>query len=315
MPAAHVDMTQVGIGLRGPHVQALLDLRPALGCVQVHSENYFAQGGAALQTLYEVRGHYAVSLHGVGLSLGSACGVDEAHLRQLAQLAHRIEPLRVSDHASFARVVNPGTASGPPQAVHAGDLLPLPLTGSAQDVLVHNIQQVQDTLRRPLLIENLSAYMAYEDDDLNEVDFLVGACRRSGCQLLLDLNNLVVNGLNRVRRQAWVTGGALPDPAQMLQQARAQALDWVWSLPPEVVGEVHLAGFRWPTSPDHLVIDDHSQRVSPTVWDVYDQALAHLGRLPTVIEWDTDLPPLAVLLDDARLAGEHLAACVDAAEP
>jgi uncharacterized protein (UPF0276 family) len=171
-------------------------------------------------------------------------------------------------------------------------------------VLVSNIQQVQERLKRPILIENLSAYFSYEDDVIPEVAFLTQACLRSGCQLLLDLNNLVVNGLNRARRQAWAAGLAEPDTAPALAQARAQALDFVWSLPANLVGQIHLAGFRWPDQPDKLVIDDHSQRVSPTVWDVYEQALQHVGPVPTLIEWDTDLPPLAVLLDEARLAGE-----------
>jgi uncharacterized protein (UPF0276 family) len=298
---SHPTWQHVGIGLRQPHVQALLGQRPPLGFVEVHSENFFADGGPALQALLGVRAQYPVSLHGVGLSLGSATGLDTWHLDKLASLVEQVEPVRVSDHASFARVAQAGQPT-----VHASDLLPLAFTPASLDVLVSNIQQVQERLNRPILIENLSAYFAYEDDTMPEVSFLTQACLRSGCQLLLDLNNLVVNGLNRARRQAWSAGMTQAEPGSALAQAKAQALDFVWSLPANLVGQIHLAGFRWPERADKLFIDDHSQRTSPTVWDVYEQALLHLGPVPTLIEWDTDLPPLAVLLDEARLAGECL---------
>lgn len=292
----------VGIGLRQPHAQELARLRPPLGFVEVHSENFFAEGGGALEALAQVRANYPISLHGVGLSLGSASGIDTAHLDKLAKLVARIDPVRVSDHASFGYV-----AGGEARPVHAADLLPLAFTPASQDVLVANIQQVQDRLQRPILIENLSAYMAYTDDAIPEVDFLTQTCRRAGCQLLLDLNNLVVNGLNRARRATWQqTPGAEPDQASALAQARAEALDFVWSIPPGMVGQIHLAGFRW-AAPNRLIVDDHSQRVHPVVWDVYAQALAHLDEVPTLVEWDVDLPPLAVLLDEARLAAQALA--------
>lgn len=288
----------VGIGLRQAHAAALRELMPPLGFLEVHAENFFADGGAALQALIDWRAHYPISLHGVGLSLGSASGVDAQHLAKLVRLTEQIDPVRVSDHASFGRVAGAGEAT-----VHASDLLPLAFTAESQDILVRNIAQVQDALQRPILIENLSAYMAYEDDVIPEVEFLAEVCRRSGCQLLLDLNNLVVNGLNKARRASW-QGGAPFEAGSALNQARAEALDHVWSLPPGVVGQLHLAGFRWPEQADRLFIDDHSQRVSPTVWDVYEQALLHLGPVPTLIEWDVDLPPLSVLLDEVRVANE-----------
>lgn len=296
----------VGIGLRQPHAQDLLRLRsPELGFLEVYSENFFADGGPALDVLDQMRALYPISLHGVGLSLGSASGLDAAHLDRLARLVARINPVRVSDHASFARVSPAGQDQA--GAVHASDLLPLAFTPASQDVLVANIQQVQDRLKRPILIENLSAYMSYQGDEIAEVDFLVQTCRRAGCQLLLDLNNLVVNGLNRARRATWQHSPDVePDRAQALTKARAEALDFVWSIPAGMVGEIHLAGFRW-AAPDRLIIDDHSQRIHPTVWDVYAQTLAHLDEVPTLIEWDVDLPPLAVLLDEARLAAQALA--------
>ncbi|MFT3856133.1 MAG: DUF692 domain-containing protein [Aquabacterium sp.] len=302
LSASPVVDSLVGIGLRSAHVPALRALRPSLGFLEVHSENYFADGGAALAELMEMRALYPIALHGVGLSLGSALGVDEAHLARLARLVERVDPVRVSDHASFARAA---TASG--AVIHAADLLPLPFRQESLSVLVANIQHVQERLARPILIENLSAYLSYDDDEMDEPAFLVEVCRRSGCQLLLDLNNLVVNGLNRARREGWQPGAPQIDDADALRQARAFALDFVWSLPAGCVGQFHLAGFRWPEQADRLVIDDHSQRISPTVWDVFEQALLHVGERPTLVEWDVDLPPLAVLLDEARLAAACLA--------
>jgi len=310
MSAPATPLSWVGMGLRQAHAAALRTSLPPLGFLEVHSENFFADGGANRHALRDLRSHYPISLHGVGLSLGSASGIDAAHLDKLAALVVDIDPVRVSDHAAFARVAVPGQ-----DAVHASDLLPLALTDASLAILVRQIQQVQERLQRPILIENLSAYMAYEDDVIAEVNFLTQACRQSGCRLLLDLNNLVVNGLNRVRRADWAASRPFTDPASALTTARAQALDFVWSVPPDLVGQIHLAGFRWPAQADRLVIDDHSQRVSPTVWDVYEEALAHLGPQPTLIEWDTDLPPLAVLLDEVRLAAQAVARVTGQTEP
>ncbi len=302
------NLTAMGTGLRQPHIDALLTLQPRLprlAFVEVHAENYFASGGAARQQLQAVRAHYPVSLHGVGLSLGAAQGIDTEHLERLAELVAWLEPCLVSDHAAFARAPLPGLGT-----VHAADLLPVAFTPASVDILVANIQQVQERLARPILVENLSAYLAYDDDRIPEAEFLREVCERSGCRLLLDLNNLLVNGLNRARRASWQTGAPPFEPTLALTQARAEVLDAVWALPPALIGEIHLAGFRWPSEPERLFIDDHSQRVCPTLWDIYEQCLLHLGeraRTPTLIEWDTDLPPLAVLLDEARLAAEVMA--------
>ncbi|MGH6647725.1 DUF692 domain-containing protein [Aquabacterium sp.] len=283
--------SQAGIGLRQPHYQALMADLPPLGFVEVHSENFFGDGGAALAVLQAARAHYPVSLHGVGLSLGSASGLDPVHLDKLARLVERIDPVRVSDHACFARGAWPGG-----DTVHASDLLPVAFTPASLDILVRHVDEVQSRLRRPILIENLSAYLSYQDDRLAEPDFLVELCRRSGCQLLLDLNNLVVNGLNAARR-------AQPDSVDMAA-AKAHALTFVHALPAGMVGEVHLAGFRWPLQPGQVVVDDHSTAVHAVVWELYAEAIRHLGPAPTLIEWDTDLPGLDVLRDQARQADE-----------
>ncbi len=262
-----------GIGLRQPHYEAFMARRPALPFVEVHSENFFGDGGAALQLLHEVRASWDVSLHGVGLSLGAAEGLDPWHLDRLARLVRRIHPLRVSDHASFAR------GGGR----HANDLLPTGFTPAALDILVANVQQVQDRLQCPLGVENLAAYLGWSDADaMPEPVFFAELARRSGCWLLLDVNNLVVNALN-----AGLDAVAAP-------------CAWIDALGADVpVGEIHLAGFRRTPG---LVIDDHGSRVHAPVWSVYAHALQRLGPRPTLVEWDTDLPALDVLLDEAQQA-------------
>jgi uncharacterized protein len=284
MPSS--DTGGVGIGLRQPHYDAVLGQPPRLGFVEVHSENFFADGGAALAVLHAARAHWPVSLHGVGLSLGSAAGLDDWHLQRLARLVQRIEPVRVSDHASFARAPRQSGAA----PVHANDLLPVAFTEAALDIMVANVQRVQERLRRPILVENLSAYLHWADDALPEPAFFNALARRSGCGLLLDLNNLVVNALN--------------DGVDEV----AAACAWVDAIDPAIVGEIHLAGYH---DAGDIVIDDHGSRVHDNVWQVYRHALQRLGPRPTLIEWDTALPELAVLLDEAASAARLLAACRD----
>jgi hypothetical protein len=270
-----------GIGLRQPHYAALLAAPPPLAFVEVHSENFFAEGGAALGVLHRARERWPVSLHGVGLGLGSAAGLDRWHLERLSNLVQRIEPLRVSDHACFARA--PRFAGGVP--VHGNDLLPVAFTEAALTIMVANVQQVQDKLKRPLLVENLSAYLHWADDHIAEPDFFNQLARRSGCGLLLDVNNLVVNALN----QSPGDSGA----------AVAAACRWVDRIDPAIVGEIHLAGYD---DSGDLVIDDHGSRVHPPVWQVFSHAVQRLGPRPTLVEWDTALPGLDVLLAEAAAA-------------
>jgi len=270
-------VTSVGIGWRQPHYGELLECRPALGFVEVHSENFFGDGGAALSVLERGREHYPVSLHGVGLALGSAVGLDPWHLDRLAALVQRIEPVRVSDHASFARApLQRGQAT-----VHGADLLPIAFTPQSLDIMVRNVEQVQQRLRQPIAVENLSAYLRWADDSLDEAHFFNELARRSGCALLLDLNNLVVNAINRG------------------DEPVAAACRFVDAIDGRHVAQIHLAGFdaRGP-----LVIDDHGSRVHEPVWQVFSHTIARLGALPTLIEWDTDIPALDVLLAEARHA-------------
>jgi uncharacterized protein len=282
---------QTGIGWRHPHYAALLEQRPALGFLQVHSENFFGHGsppgGATLATLAAAREHYPISLHGVGLSLGSALGVDTWHLDQLSALVDRIEPVRVSDHACFARGVRSSGSGG--QMLHASDLLPIPFTHESLDVLCANVSQVQERLQRPLLVENLSAYVQYAQADFSEAQFLGELVQRTGCQLLLDVNNVFVNALN-------LQSGAPRDRALALHGAR-MFLD---ALPAHAVGEMHLAGH---CEMEDIVIDDHGSEVCDEVWQLYAHAVQRFGHVPALIEWDTAIPELNVLLAQAAQAG------------
>lgn len=279
--------TDIGVGWRHPHYAQLLEERPALDFLEVHSENFFATGGATLAVLERARNHYLISLHGVGLSLGSAAGLDSWHLDQLASLVDCIQPVRVSDHASFAR----GSVGG--GLVHAADLLPLPFTHEALDVLCANVQRVQDRLKRRLMVENLSAYLQWNSVDgqtLAEPAFLNTLARRTGCALLVDVNNIYVNALNAQM------SGQCADPVASCKQ-------WLSQIEPDSVSELHLAGHcHVHDVHGDIVIDTHGSRVCAEVWELYRHAIGHLGAVPTLIEWDTDIPALSVLLDEADRA-------------
>ncbi len=273
---------RAGIGWRHPHYAELLDRLPPLGFIEVHSENFFAAGGATPAVLRDARRHYEISLHGVGLALGSAAGLDPWHLERLAGLVERIDPVRVSDHASFARAPQ---QPGQP-VLHANDLLPIAFTPASLDILCGNVAMVQDRLRRPILVENISAYLSFADSSIPEHEFFVELARRTGCSMLLDVNNLMVNALN----------AQSADPV-------AACNAFVDALPEAIVGEIHLAGYAQAPG---LVIDDHGSRVRPEVWRVYSHAIDRFGAVPTLVEWDTDVPALDVLLDEAEQAKTRL---------
>ena len=284
----------VGIGWRQPHYGKLLERQPELNFLEVHSENFFAQGGAALAVLERGRAQYPISLHGVGLSLGSAVGLDDWHLDQLARLVERIDPIRVSDHASFARGTFDGTV------VHAADLLPIPFSTESLDVLCANVNRVQDRLQRVFMVENLSAYLRWnvagDERVWTESEFLTTLSRRTGCRLLVDVNNIYVNALNAQGRE-----GLAEDPEQSCR-------DWLDAIHPDTVGEIHLAGHcHVRDAYGDIVIDDHGSRVCDAVWGLYRHAIGRFGAVPTLIEWDTDVPQLDVLLDEAARARRHCA--------
>jgi uncharacterized protein (UPF0276 family) len=265
--------TGTGIGFRAAHYRDFLDGRPAVDWLEVHSENYFGDGGFDLHVLEHVRASYPLSLHGVGLSLGSADGLREAHLAKLERLVNRVEPALVSEHLCWGAIGER----------HFNDLLPMPFTEAALGLMVERVSRVQERLRRPILVENVSSYVSYRDSTLGEMEFLVELARRSGCGLLLDVNNLHVNAANH--------GG----------DAGAE----IARVPVGVVGEIHLAGHAHV---DGLLIDDHGSRVVPAVWDLYAAACRRLGPVPTLIEWDTDVPALEVLLGEAAAAAAAVCA-------
>ncbi len=263
---------RAGIGLRSVHHHALLAERPAIGWIEAHTENYFHDGGAAVRALEGARANYPLSLHGVGLGLGSACGVDRDHLARVRRAIDRFEPALVSEHACW------GQADGE----HFNDLLPLPYTDEAVRVLATQVAQAQDFLGRRLLIENVSAYVAFEHSHLDEWDFLAAVARESGCGLLLDVNNVYVSSRNLgIDARAFIAG-----------------------LPRDAVGEIHLAGHAVAQGADgdEVLIDDHGSAVCDAVWELYRLALARFGPLPTLIEWDTQIPALSRLVAEAARA-------------
>lgn len=262
-----LSLDAVGIGLRQPHYRRVLEERPDLGFLEVHSENFFMEGGAGLALLERVRATYLLSLHGVGLSLGSADGLASHHLEKLARLCERVDPTLVSEHLCWGAI----------DGAHLNDLLPLPYTGEALRVLAARVDAVQTRLKRRIAVENVSAYISYRDSTWTETAFLAELARRTGCGILLDLNNLYVNAVN--------FGGDVP--------ARLGELDG------SAIMEIHLAGHAVT---DECLIDDHGSRVVPPVWDLYREALRRFGPRPTLIEWDTDVPPLETLLDEVALA-------------
>jgi uncharacterized protein (UPF0276 family) len=271
MPASPGLPATAGIGLRSPHVARVRAERPTVGWLEVHSENYFVDGGPALAALDAIRADYAMSLHGVGLSLGSADPIDATHLARLKRLVERVEPALVSEHLCWSAV----------DGRHLNDLLPLPFTEEALAVVCERIDQVQTTLARTILVENISAYLRFADDALPEWEFVAEVARRSGCKLLFDVNNIYVNAVNHGF-----------DPRAFLA-----------AIPGDAVAEIHLAGFdaRGP-----CLIDDHGARVAPPVWQLYRETIERFGPKPTLIEWDTNLPALEVLLDEAALARDIL---------
>lgn len=311
------------MGWRSGHEAALRGGSQRPGFIEVHSENFFGQTSAARRLLLHARRDHAVSLHGVGLGLGSAAGLDLAHLAHLAHLVQQVQPARVSDHAAFARA--PRRPGGP--VLHANDLLPLAFTEASLRLLVAQVQQVQDRLRRPLLVENLSAYLRWARPEMDEAEFFNRLVQRSGCGLLLDLNNLVVNARNDLAAaqgpaalgQPRAGDGAgrqrrrepAPDPVADAA-VLAQVLGLVQRLQPGVVQQVHLAGHGLV---DGLAIDDHGSAVPALVWQAYRALLARTGPVPTLVEWDTRLPPFEALLAESDQAAQVMADVLGAADP
>ena len=267
MTAANLPFSGTGIGLRQPHYRDVFERRPALAFLEVHSENFFLEGGASMNALERARAAWPISLHGVGLSLGSADRLADDHLARLQRLVERVEPALVSEHLCWGRI----------GGVHFNDLLPLPHTRAALALLAERIDRVQSTLKRQVLLENLSAYVECRDSEMTETAFLAELARRTGCGLLLDLNNLYVNAINFGF-----------DAVQRLDDLDAAS-----------IGQIHLAGHAVV---DDCLVDTHGSVVCDPVWSLYEEACRRFGARPTLIEWDTDLPALDVLLSQAAQA-------------
>ena len=261
----------VGIGLRFPHHELVAQGRPQVAWFEVHAENYFG-GGAARRVLTGVRRDYPISLHGVGLSLGSAEELDGRHLQRIAELVESIEPALVSEHLSWSVV----------GGQYLADLLPLPMTEEALDVVCRHVEQTQAALQRRILIENPSTYLQFRHSTIPEWEFMTAVAQRTGCGILCDVNNIFVSASNH----GW------------------NAERYLNALPAAAVGEIHLAGHALRTLDNGrtIRIDDHGSNVSAEVWALYVQALRRFGAKPTLIEWDTNIPEFEVLLDEAAQA-------------
>lgn len=263
----------VGIGLRAAHYRTFLNERPKVDWLEVHTENFFDAGSWDAHVLDSLREVYPISLHGVGLGIGSAEGFSDDHVRRVIATVKRVDPILISEHLCW------GAASDR----HLNDLLPLPMTLDALQLVTDRVDRIQQQLGRRLLLENVSTYLRFKDDAFSEVEFLTKLVNRTGCGVLLDINNLYVNQHNHGE----------------------DALAAMDVLPTGCIGELHLAGHL--VSGD-LLIDHHGAPVAPAVWTLYQHALRRFGPIPTLIEWDTDIPDLSVLLDEARQARTWMSA-------
>ena len=267
---------KAGIGLRFQHHQAVIDSRPDVAWFEVHTENYMG-GGAPLRYLDAIRRDFPVSLHGVGLSLGSAEGLDQAHLERILQVAERVEPGLISEHIAWSVV----------GGNYLADLLPLPMTEEALTIVCRHIDQTQTYLKRLILVENPSTYLTFAHSTIPEWEFMTAVAARTGCGILCDVNNIFVSA----RNHGWDVSAYLD------------------ALPSGSIGEIHLAGHtvRLLADGTTLRIDDHGSRVIDDVWTLYQEALMRFGAVPTLIEWDNNVPPLEVLLQEADHAGTIMA--------
>jgi uncharacterized protein (UPF0276 family) len=262
---------RAGVGLRAEHYRDVLETRPTVGWFEVHSENYFGAGGRPLAFLEAIRAHYPLSLHGVGLSLGSTDELSRTHLARLKLLINRFQPGLVSEHLSWSSI----------GGRYLNDLLPLPYTEEAMVHVVARIARVQDYLGQQILIENISRYLDYKHTTIAEWDFLTAVARQSDCGILLDVNNIYVNAVNH----------------------GFDAMTYLRAIPRDLVQEIHLAGFTVNrVEGGEIIIDSHNRPVADAVWALYREAIHRFGPRPTLIEWDTELPALVVLLSEAQQA-------------
>ncbi len=260
-----------GIGLRSAHQAEILETKPELGFLEVHSENYFTQKGRGFELLEEAGRHYPISLHGVALSLASDDGLDMTHLQHTKRLMDRLKPDLVSEHLAWNRV----------DGVYLNDLIPVPYTQETLQVMAAHVNQAQDLWGRQILIENPSVYMEFKASTMPETEFLNRLCVMTGCGLILDVNNVYVSSVNNAF-----------DPKEFIDQVEKK-----------YVGEIHLAGhLRKEIEGQPFLIDTHNDFICAAVWDLYRYTIAQTGRVPTLIEWDSELPSLAELVGEAHKA-------------
>jgi uncharacterized protein (UPF0276 family) len=265
-----------GLGLKTEHFREVLGAQPDIGFFEVHAENYMVAGGPFHHFLGLIREQYPLSLHGVGLSIGAEGPLDLQHLQRLAALIERYQPQSFSEHLAWS-------SHGP---VFLNDLLPLAYDAPTLNRVCEHIDQVQSALKRPMLLENPATYLAFQRSTIDEADFISEVIRRTGCGLLLDVNNVYVSCINHQR-----------DP-----------LAYIDALPLQAVGEIHLAGFAEDTDSlgDRLLIDDHGAPIDNAVWALYRQVLERVGPIATLIERDNQLPAFSVLHAEAHQADEWL---------
>ncbi len=282
MPACETALSALpargGLGLKPEHYETILATRPDVGFFEVHAENYMGAGGPPHRYLEAIADHYPLSLHGVGLSIGAAHGLDKAHLKRLRSLIDRYRPQSFSEHLAWST-----HTTG-----YLNDLLPLPYTPETLARVIDHVDETQQTLGRRMLLENPSTYVLFADSTINEVDFLATIAERTACGLLLDVNNVMVSAVNH----------------------RLDAATYIELFPVELVGEIHLAGYDETVDAvgDRLLIDAHGSRVKSDVVALYQHTLQRSGPLPTLIEWDNDVPDFATLQAEAARADAFLMA-------
>jgi len=260
----------VGIGLRHSHIEKFATQKPNVGWVEVHSENYLTRGGPAFAKLLEIRQNYPVSLHGIGMSLGSADGLDEVHLRQVKDLIDALDPFMVSDHLSWNTTKD----------IFLPDLLPTPYNKEALEIFIRNVSIAQDRFKQQILLENPSTYFEFVDSTYSETEFLNILSEKTGAGIILDVNNVYISGLNN----GW------------------SAEQYINDINIHTVKEMHVSGHSVKPILDKgsLYLDSHDTRVCDAVWELYRKALLRFGKVPTMVEWDVDIPELEILLEEAQ---------------
>jgi len=262
----------VGIGLRSTHYQTILDTLPKVPWFEALTDNYMNEGGLPLHHLEQVRTHYPLTFHGVGMSLGSADPLDQNYLKKLKALIARFQPIHISDHLCWTSHLGR----------HSNDLLPMPYTSVALKHVVERIDQVQSFLGQRILVENVSSYLSYKMSVMEEAEFFAEVVKQADCLMLCDINNIYVSASNH----------------------QFDAISYLDKMPKERIKEMHLAGYE---DQGEFLLDTHGEAIHPPVWDLYKQALSRFGNVPTLIEWDTNIPTLDILLAEREKAQN----CVD----